>query len=309
MEQPKSPHLADPREGEFTPTSLQNYTCPRKWYFKYNLKLIPTSDRINLKFGSAMHVGIGTFYIARSLSPTEAVKHFGVNFTPTNKDSFTCAKILALKLFSEEWASHNIRGNEKKNLEGGILLLDKYCDVYKGDSAHYIPTFIECPIWIEMPNGTQLGLIIDRIQEDGDYTTIVDTKTSGWPLTDYFFKRFENDQQMSAYFYAITQIKGRCDAIQIDGIQCPLQANVEEGFVRRTFLRTELQIADWLLTYLTWSNRIMESLAIQDEGERLKAFPCDQNRCADYGGCPYLPICKHGLTHPDVQIMFEKEER
>jgi len=306
MIEDKSVFRCDPRKRKFSPTSLEVYMrCKRKYYFAKVLRLTPKGVNVPAEFGSAIHVGVGTFYAVREMSADKALAKFDPSFTSNKTLSrHELAKILAIKAFTTSWLEEVKQGDEKHSILAGTILLDKYCECYKNDMSKFDANLIECAQWIEMPNNTMLGLILDRVRIEGKYVTIVDTKTSSRSLTDYFFRRFRNSFQMSAGYYAVQQIMKYCDSIQIDGIKVPYSE--KDGFVRQIFDRSELQMADWLNTYLNCTNQIIENLE-KDEKGRLESFYQCPTACDDYSGCPYLSLCMYGLNHPAVKEGFIME--
>ena len=267
----------------------------RKGLLSRGLGLTPKEDSVHQVAGSAVHLGVGTFYSERSNRSHEKSASLGID---------------AMLDFWEENSKHLKVRDDKKNIENLCRILTLYFETYKHDTASFPKEYIELPVEIPMPNGTSLVMVIDRVRVEGSHACVVDTKTSGWSLTQYFFRKFENDFQTTAYYYAIVQHLGHCESIQIDGIHIPKETHTlkEETVRREQFLRSPLQLEDWLNTYIILTNRIMEGFQIEDETERTKFFYCDQSRCGDYGGCSYLPVCQFGLSTPEVQVLFEQKK-
>lgn len=274
---------SNPRQGEFTPTSLITFMeCPRKYYFQKCMGFQPKTDRNDREFGTAIHEMVSTFY--------------------KNKDlSFNERKLKSVKAFISNWDSK--LDSSKKNLNIGLVISDKYCDTYKNDSAQYKMDMVESDTVISIPNGTTLYMRIDRILIQDDFYTVVDTKTTGSAITDYYWKDYDLSFQLTCYHYAIEQLVGHCDNIQIDAIK----VHHTPEFVRRSFQRTESQVADWYNTYCAITGTIQSSFCSNREQEILNFYQNTTN-CGKFGGCPYQSVCKYGLTHPDVQIMFTKGE-
>ena len=130
-----------------------------------------------------------------------------------------------------------------------------------------------------------------------------DTKTTTYPLTDYYFRNYENALPVSLYFYTVLEILGCCDSVQIDGISIPYppDKSVRVPFARRTFMRTEFQIEDAVNTYCRVTDYLLAGVKKDlPLGELLKHFYCNQSMCNDYGGCPFKPLCCYGFTHPSL---------
>lgn len=295
-------------EGTFSPTSLENYlACPRKWYLNKFLHIEPREKAASLAFGSAMHYGVGTFYTVKDMMLVQAWELLKDNlkltedlFLQQNKNYSPV--FFARRAFEVAWKSELTQPDEKRNLQTGLQLIEQYCKAYQHDTSHFPQEYIECPAEILMPNGTTLIMVIDRINVEPNFVTIIDTKTSAMSLSDYFFRKFENSFQLSSYFYACKEVMGTADCIQVDAIKVPYPSKTD-GFVRRTFMRTDLQMEEFLNTYLRITDFITSNLDKPEE-DRLKAFHQNQTSCDSYGGCKYLPICEHGFDHPAMKNEF-----
>ena len=281
-------------KGEFSPTGIENSFCLRKVYLSKIMGLKSKATPYPLWYGSAIHSAVEAFYINRSsLTYEECV-------------------ILALKAFTVSWTAHGSVGDSKRSLDGGILTMGNYCEYYKDDVATFLPEFVEGSQWVEMPNGTMMLSKIDRVRDDSGLYTVVDTKTSSWALTDFYFRGYQNNFQTSMYYHTVSEVVGECQAIQIDGIKVPPppETSATTPFARRTVLREELQIEDALNTYCHITDYIMKVIGkfqqSGDEEKFVKDMYCNQTKCNDYGGCEFLPICTYGFHHPSVGIDFER---
>ena len=254
----------------------------------------PKTEKISANYGTCIHAGVGAYYGNQGLSLEERI-------------------CLAIKAFTEEWEQYGHQGTEKYSLLGGVETLKAYCTAYQRDSFDFIPELIECSQSLEMPNGTVLIGRIDRVARTGDSVTVVDTKTTSMSFTDYYFRQYENCFQISAYYYIVnTILSGAVDCAVIDCIKVPYSTGKSrktgepvENFVRRSFMRTPLQLAEFVNTYNTITGEILEALA---SGKDAAKFPQCPTACSNYGGCEYLPVCKYGFSHPTVKLDFEEVE-
>jgi len=276
-----------PLKRQFTPTSLENFlSCPRKYYFEKVLSLQSTRSKTGADYGSAIHAAVGTFYTLRT----------------SGEMDFEDIVIASIKAFAEKWEGKEEDG--KRNSVQALSLITAYCNCYRSDNARYKGDMIETEVILEMPLSTTLTCRIDRILLEESCITVVDTKTSGSPLTEWFWKGFMNSFQMRAYKHAVTQILGMCDNVQIDGIKVPLELP-EKTFQRRSMFYTDLQMEEFLNTYTQCVERIMQNLTLPEEKQLLAFYQCP-TACSDYGGCEFLSVCQHGLSHPDVQVIFKR---
>jgi hypothetical protein len=255
--------------------------CPRKYYFQKCMSFNPKTERNDREWGTAMHEAVASFY-------------------KNNKLPFEDRKLKAVQAFIANYDP--ACDTPKKNLNNGLVIVGKYCDVYKHDKSQYLMEMVETENVISMPNSTTLYMRIDRILIENGFYTVVDTKTTGQAITDYYWRDFELSFQLSTYSYAVEKLTGHCDNIQIDAIR----VHASPEFVRRSFQRTEEQVQEWLNTYKQVTGSIRASFCSNKDTE-VSNFYQNTGSCSKFGGCPYLPVCKYGLSHPDVQIMFNRE--
>lgn len=285
---------SDPRKGEFTITSLEDYlSCKRLYYYRKILGLLPKEANTAAHFGSSIHAGVGTYYKARLQEGPDK------------------AYLTGIQAFSAVWASEQVMPDSKRNLDTGLEILSRYFEAYKGDGNNFIPDLIESPFTVIMPNGTTLNGRLDRVERVKDFITVIDTKTSSMALTDWYFKSYNNSFQISGYFYAVSQLCGDCDCILIDGIKVPYSAPTvrkpeQDNFVRRTFQRSELQMAEFINTYDRITNDIL--FMLKTNPAKPEHFHQCPTACGNYGGCKFLPICMHGFDHPAVKDEFVTKE-
>lgn len=280
-----NPNEASPLERKFTPTSLEELICPRYYYYRKLLPYINSSNptaklsqtsNISALFGQSIHAGVAEYYKLKQLKLTKELM-----------DEIKCKVIFA---FLNVWETSNI-STSTYNSSAGIRILSSYCENYNVDIMVFKPELIECQQWIEMPNNTMLGVIMDRITASG-YTALIDTKTSSRPLTDYFFKKFESSFQFSAYYYVMQEMFGHCDLITCDAIHIPKPGvKSTEAFVRKAFFRTTKQMKEWLNTYINRTNFVNKGVELSNEDDREKYFYQETQKCMEFGVCRYWKIC------------------
>lgn len=282
----KNPNEYTPLDKRFTPTSLEQLSCPRMYYYN---KLLPVLDKenpitnlarfdnVSATFGSAIHAGVAEFY---RLKQTD-------NLSNEQLDNITCSVI---NHFCLTWIESKAK-TDTYNLRQGIRILYNYCSNYRNDSVIYKPELIECQQWIEMPNGTMLGCIMDRAFTNGNYTAFTDTKTSGRPLTPFFFKKFESSFQFTTYYFILQEMFGNCDLVTCDAIHITKPGTkTTEPFVRAAFYRTPKQLKEWLNTYNNKTNWIIRGIELPIEFQQ-QYFYQEPQCCFNYGTCKYWKVC------------------
>ncbi len=269
-------------KGEFSPTGLGTADCLRRFYFDKLLKIRDRKTATPLIFGSCIHSAVEYIY--------------GNHLTQSKQE----LEMNAVKEFVKGWS---IAGDKKRNVQTGMIAIRNYVNTYYEDLQLFKQADIEASQWMPMDNGTKLLAKIDRVLINDYMIRFVDTKTTTSALTDYYFKKYENDAQMSLYFMVVERLFGRCDEFQIDGIYLPPTGDMEKDFGRRSFRRTELQISDAVDSYTQKTNYIMNVLN-QPEDTWARSFYCNTSECDKYGGCKYLPLCVNGFDYPAFDIEY-----
>ena len=284
----------DPYKGEFSPSSLSYSQCLRKFLFEKVYKLKSNHPQYPLIYGVAIHEGVEFFY-----------KNLRSETLTFNEVKAGC-----IQAFVKRWASYKVRGDDKRNLDAGILILDKYCDTYRHEDVLFETVDVEGAQWVQMPNGTMLLCKLDRLTVCDNMMSVIDTKSTTAYLNDRFFRQFQQHISTSLYWHAMEYVYGKCDSIMIDAIRTPLLGPTSQSdqFMRRSFQRTDLQMEEALRTYCKKTDYMIEGMQKRGK-ERLDHFYCDQNRCDDYSGCPFAGVCMHGIDHPMIGTDFKFENK
>lgn len=282
-------------KGEFSPSGVELARCYRRFYYKKMLGLSAKVVPAALVFGICVHGGVEVFY-----QLTRDAKESGITKLEI--------KLAMIKELTRLWVGFNIKGDLKRNLETGIIVMNNYCDRYFNNGESFKLEDIESDQWVPMPNGTMMLVKMDRVLNQSALISLVDTKTTSSAITAWFWKNFENHLPTSLYTYVVRHLLGRCDFVTIDAIKVPPPpANSKsEPFGRQSFIRTDLQIDDAVRTYCAITDYIMSVVKKPQEEWAARMF-CNQGECDKYGGCEYLGMCKHGLTHPSVRVDFDIE--
>jgi len=297
----------------FHGTALEEYlNCPRKFYYRHILGLRAKQEHAALGFGSAIHFATYVWYCLQKDESFLRNIFTEVELKAMTYDELEGSReerrdCFAKHVFSQYFATIP-NSSEKCSLVNGLAGLQEYFNIYRDLDEIYEPRNLEIEQKVLMPNGTLICITLDRLFVTDNYIKVVDLKTTSASLSDFFWKRFENSFQLKGYYYGCQQIYD-VDNVQIDGFHYPMPVRKTNypTFERRSFIYTDLQMEDYLITYDTITGRILEALKKSAE-ERPKAFHTNETSCSNYGGCPYLPVCKHGFTHPTVKLDFKLEE-
>lgn len=281
----------NPFNGEFSATALQCASCPRKYYYQKILRLKPAYVPVPLNFGIAIHESVKVFYDMHM------------------KEDFEVCKREAVKKFISVWNSFNHVGDEKRNLNNGILIMNNYCDNYRNDVAEFQVDRVECSQWLPMDNNTMLLVKLDRVRNQDNFIRVTDTKTTSGYITERLLSQWEHDFQFGLYSYAVARIFGRCDVIQVDAIKVPPPGPRSQTapFGRRDYFYSEEQIKEVLNTYNRKTEFIMTGLQLPPE-KQLEYFYQEFSHCSDYGSCSYKPLCMYGVDNVMAMSNFVVEE-
>jgi hypothetical protein len=256
-------------ERTYDPSCLDAFTCPRKGYYIYMLDLESKKSELCFAFGTCFHTGLELFY--SGAEEEECIASFD-SYVDSPRD-------------------------ELRTKEKGRELVRAYIQNYKNADPWDKILYIEKAYLLPMGEGRFLSGKIDLIVEWMNLTYVVDHKTSSWPLTDFFFRQFNPNIQMTSYSFAAKEIIGECAGVYINAVDVKKKTN---RFRRQHCPRTQHQYEDFVRNFHFWTNII--ELCIEHN-----FFPMNESKCKDYGGCPYAPLCIHGATEDVIEAYFNVE--
>lgn len=131
----------------------------------------------------------------------------------------------------------------------------------------------------------------------GEHKTTTSYKKDG-PFRSDFVDSFSPNSQVDGYLYAAHLLYGKkVKAVWIDAAL--VHANVHDGFRFIPVERQLQQLSGWLWETRYWIEQIEANKRALltnelDIGamEYMPAFPKNTTSCTNYGGCPYLDMCK-----------------
>lgn len=151
---------------------------------------------------------------------------------------------------------------------------------------------VEYSVKVPITDDLVFSAHFDKVVDFAGQYMIMDQKTTGTTVSDYFFNQFSPDTQMSMYTYLgriafNLPIKG----IIIDAAQItPGFSRFERGFV----FRTDSQLTEWLESSLSTIERARSAT-------RRGFFPQNDTACGNYGGCEFRAVCSRS---PEVREKF-----
>ena len=276
-------------------------TCPYLYYLTMIEGWDSKEESIHLRFGIEYHFGIERYHV---------LKADGLSHKDALRDT-----IHELLFRIEDWEPDlDTKAGQYKNKDTLIRSVIWYLEYYREDAAKtYILSdgtpAVEQSFKFELDygpeaysvsggNGNEQPYILcghlDRVVTFNDELFVEDHKTTTTTPSDYYFKQFEPNNQMSLYTLASkvvldAPIKG----VIIDAAQV---AKDFTRFVRNLTYRSTDQLEEWLADLRAWL-RAAERYAIEDH------WPQNDMSCDKYGGCRFRDICSKS---PNVRKQFLK---
>jgi len=243
-------------------TTMSDFlTCRMRWYWRHRRNVTPIQRSLALSFGAALHIGFKAFYTGN-----DAIEAFKADYQPVD-----------------------IPEGEKRTVEHGSMILEKYAEQYKTNPFEVI----EC-------NGSHLIQLSDDviyaarmdaiIKWQGEKTYVMEHKTTS-SLGYYFFENFALNHQVDGYVRACKDKYGECEGVLIDAISTAKQPR--ERFMRDIATRTIDQQNNFGKEVRDIADNI--SYAIDND-----SFPMNKSMCNYYGACPYKALCLHGEGAMDM---------
>lgn len=246
-------------------TTISDFlTCRKRWYWRHRRNFTPIQKSLALLFGAALHIGFKVFYTEGN--PIEA--------------------------FKEAYQPTDIPDKEKRTVEHGVIILEKYMEQYSTNPFEVI----EC-------NGSHLI----QLSDDVTYAVRMDAviKWQGWmqlgnekrkpiyvmehkttsSLGYYFFENFILNHQVDGYTMGCKDKYGECEGVLIDAISTA--KSPKERFLRDIATRTIEQQKNFEKEVVDIARNI--TYAIEED-----SFPMNKSMCNYYGACPFKQLCLHG---------------
>ena len=284
-------------------------TCPQLYKYTMIDGWVPKDDSVHLRFGIEYH---------QALQDYDMLVANG-----TDRDTAIHIVVKDLLARTYEWqVDQETKAGKYKNRNTLVQLVIDYLDHFAADPVEtYIMSngkpAVELSFRFELAFGPeQAGDLqfdeysnevhpqpyilcghLDKVVSFNDQLLVMDHKTTTTTPSQYYFKQYEPNNQMSLYTLAgqivlDTPIKGVC----ISAAQIKLaEPNV---FVRGFTYRTKDQIEEWLDDLTMW-------LVAAESYAKSNYWPKNDTACDKFGGCKFRDICSKS---PDVREIFLKSD-
>ena len=277
-------------------TSLEWFKrCPRLYQYKMIERWRSNDESVHLRFGSEFHEALHDYQLLKAdgLDHDECVFH----------------TVKELLIRTDSWRP----GHKYKNRPFLVRSVIRHLDKYRDDPAKVLvlpdgKLAVELNFSFELdwgPTDDQHYVLcgyLDRVVEFNDALFVMDHKTTTTTLSDYYWKQFEPNNQMTLYTLASGVIfESPVKGVIIDAGQLLMD---DTRFVRHVTYRTPDQLAEWVSDLKSWLEKAVEYA--QDE-----YWPMNDTACDKYGGCEYREVCSKSPSVRDkfLKADFKQEEQ
>lgn len=233
--------------------------------------------------------------------------------TSVNTDTMVIVEE-AMKAFIEYW-NNNAKETDVyetikdgapqiRNAQTAMEMLFNYIEDRKNFLKNIELIEIEQPFAVPLDPSDQGLIYIGRwdkvIREKGqikgiEHKTTTSYKKNG-PFQNAFMDGFSPNSQIDGYLFALSIRYGKAvSGILVDAAL--VHKDVHDGIRFIQVQRQFAQIETWLWETRYWINQIEANWEVYEkndfsQAEYLGAFPKNTISCTQYGGCPYLDLCK-----------------
>ncbi len=278
-----------PKEGRRESPSGYHYyalfkECPRKWYIKYVLGLVPQFTAPPLIFGGAIHEAVAMYY-QKGFDLDVLVNGFRAELTARKDEYESPAKFL-------------------EDIEKGTIMLDTWASTWRDWDRERIEILeIETEYTIPIgPAERQFDFTIrpDRVVRrlDDGKILLPDVKTTGWSV-DKTMDNARRDDQLTSYIWGYNKThEEKAEAAQVDVMYARgrvTDAQRSEDIIVTRFAQQQFEMGLYgLITDIT-----QKVLALEKYPWPL-LFPRNARVCGMFG-CEYEPICRENIK-PGTEV-------
>lgn len=282
------------RQWAWDSTSLSALkTCPQKYKYSIIDGWVPRETAADLAFGMSFHT---------------AMEHYEkYHIAGQGHDEALTAVVSEALISSHPWPyEHKFKTRE--NLIRSIVWCIEH---YRDDSARTVvlangKPAVELSFSFDIGNGYVLCGHLDRIIDFNGEQFVVDYKTASSAPGNYYFERYNPDNQMSLYSIAARVVFGLpIRGVMIYAVQIAVTFTRPE---RGMTYRTPEQLEEWLADTQRW-------IALADAYAERNHWPRNDTACNMYSGadgrrgCPYKGVCSKDPSVRDVFLQTDFVKR
>lgn len=270
--------------------------CAYKYYLSRVEGWTEKGERAHLDFGTFYHHAVETYDRAKIAGLDHETALFEAVLIAL-RDTWIDGKPWRLSKTLD--ASDNASLKCRENL---IRTIVWYLDKYRHDTAktlvHDGKPLVEQHFQLDIGDGYALHGYLDKIVEFQGLPFVMDRKTTGKILSEYYFRRFDPDNQISLYTFAAQVIfKNPIKGVIIDAAQVAVGFS---RFDRKIISKDQGLIDEWLGDLREW-------LALARSYAERGVWPRNDKSCTF---CCFRHICTKspGVRQKFLETEFEKTE-
>lgn len=261
--------------------------CPRKYQYVMLEGWSGRGESPHLLFGSVYHAALELYDNKKA----EGADH---------DQALDMAVDYALHqtwIDGKSWESAHTKKTREALLRSVIWYLDQFKDdpcatliLANGKPAVEL-SFNFTPQWTE-GDGYILCGHLDRVVTFNDDLFVMDRKTTGSTLGQYYFSEFSPHNQMSLYTLAAKVVfNAPVSGVIIDAAQIAVGFT---AFGRSITMRSEAQLEEFLDDTRRW-------IYLAEHFAQAQHWPMNESSCNKFGGCPFKQVCS---KDPSVRENF-----
>jgi hypothetical protein len=283
-----------PFEDFFSPITNMNQSrlqffldCKRKYWWLFEIGLVPDRPRWALEDGKAFHEGMAVMGGGHGVE--KAVRAA----TESLRESLPKQKLMY----------------DETELKEHVILVERLIrayDIEYGGKVLYQPLGIECSGRVEVGEGTGCFLVFrtDRLVNWANRIWIVDHKTAA-KLDMRDVMKYEMDLQFTAYVYGASKILGE----RVAGVIVDVITKAQTiKFHQEPFARSDDELLDFEGEFVEMVREIAWRRARVKAGENPKnVWYKNTKECFRYGTCPYRDLCLE--DNPVKRALFMQRDK
>lgn len=301
-------------------TRLSDFrSCPRYFYFRHVRDLVPVTKSAALIFGGAWHTAMDVVWREVPKYPKEKTGDLAH---------------LALDAFVKEWTEAGQPHPDEIGPETlgelgarhpmtALEMLYEYIDLRRPmlTGASFELLEVEKPFAVpldpDQPSLYYIGRldkvfrIRDKIRVAEHKTTSLYSKAEG--IRSSWLDGFSPNSQIDGYLFAGMMYYGEAfDSVWIDAAL--VHKTVHDAFVWHPVERRVAHLDAWLWETHQWVEMVEACKAVEQEdlasGVYMASYPKNTSKCMDFGGCPYLDLCKmweNPAAHGEVPAGYKEQ--
>lgn len=265
-------------------------TCPRKYYYTMIQGWRSKAEALPLTYGILYHEAFQWFDQAKAKGmDTESALRFTI-------------RLIHAKTY--KWDSGDTTRSRETLMRSIVWYVEQFYDdpcetiiLANGEAA--VELSFKLPIGIQgFGHEIFFSGHLDRVVKFQDKVFISDKKTTTSGLSDFYFDRYNPDNQISLYTFAgkIIYDQHICGTI-IDAVQIGVTFS---RYARKIINRTDSQLNEWFADAKTYIEQA-EACSHKPNSFLVEAWPMNDTACDKYGGCPFKGVCSRS---PEVRSSY-----